>query len=174
MNLNDLRNCGKCTWYDKSRSVCRIFNLETDAEKDVCFSFASEALVCPICGREFPRKFGVVEVKDNDYCEIICKECADKMGTCFTCKHKEGCLMSENPEHIPPYVVKTIRQGNMVMQRQVPNEELINKTCKSGCACCIPEDYGSGCGRNLNSTCGNYECCLDKEENESEDKENEQ
>ena len=73
--------------------------------------------------------------------------------------------MSENPENIPPYVVKTIRQGNMVVQRQFPNDELIDKTCKSGCACCVPEEYGSGCSRLLSGTCANYQCCLEGEEN---------
>ena len=172
MNLNDLRNCGKCTWYDKSRSVCKVFNLQTDAERDVCFSFAAEALYCPICGKEFPRKLGVVVSNNNDYCEIVCPDCSEKMGTCFTCKNNKGCLMSENPENIPPYVIKTIRQGNMIMQRQMPNDELIDKTCKNGCACNIPEEYGSGCGRSLGGTCANYQCCLEKEENERKEKEN--
>lgn len=162
MNLN---NCGKCAWYDTSRSLCRVFGLKTDAQKDTCFSFAAEALFCPICGKEFPHKLSVIEYRNNNKYDIICQDCSAKIGTCFTCKNNKGCLMSENPENIPPYIVKTIRQGNMVVQRQVPNDELVDKTCKSGCACCISEEYGSGCGRSLNNTCGNYQYCLEENEN---------
>jgi hypothetical protein len=54
--------------------------------------------------------------------------------------------------------MKTERQGNMVVQSQVPNPKRIEATCAKGCPCYKLLDDGTYiCCRQLDVNCENYE-----------------
>ena len=65
----------------------------------------------------------------------------------------EGALMEDG---LPQMVMKTIQQGIMIVQQQVPNPKRIEKYCK---VCnCWDDEYGcfkQGNGRSI-PTCRNY------------------
>lgn len=107
---------------------------------------------CEFCGREVPSNQIVVDVDSTERVHLVCTECIQYWDTCPTCVNGMHCAFDEDQSGIPKAVMKTVQQGNMVMQAQVRNPELIEKTCKT-CPCF---DEKIGCARQ-NMWCGSYE-----------------
>ena len=61
------------------------------------------------------------------------------------------CEFITNPDPMPQVVMKTVRQGNMMMQTQVKNEERVQKFCPS--CCCWDKNHG--CMKEFNIGCIN-------------------
>ena len=87
---------------------------------------------CKICGKNIDAN-AVFQYQEPYY--TLCPECARNFYTCLSCAQGLICKFKENPDHLQPVIVQTIRQGNMIVQQQTINPELVARTCKAGCKC---------------------------------------
>ena len=94
--------------------------------------------ICPLCGQ--PITSGGVYLNEYPYL-FLCNDCGVRFWTCISCKHGKTCALQENPHNLPPVVLKTFQQGNMVIQQQVINPDLVNETCRAGCRCWNEETH---------------------------------
>lgn len=100
---------------------------------------------CSICKCEFET--GGVIPHETSY--LLCNKCAQFLYTCDTCKHGADCaLKCYNQPDL--FVIKTIQQGNMILQTQVINPEVIKRVC-GNCVCESPVNCQSI------HTCDKYE-----------------
>ncbi len=94
---------------------------------------------------------GVIAISRNGKkSKLLCASCLAALSTCARCKNITTCSYQSYSGPEPKIVNKTIRQGNMVMQTQIPNPEVIEKTCGK-CLCNYPD---LGCMRQQ-GYCGN-------------------
>ena len=84
---------------------------------------------CDICGREGQRKI----YYSNEYL-LLCPSCSEQLHTCRGCAHREKCRVELNPQNIQLYIVETITQGGVTLQRQKLNPQLVEVYCKE-CRC---------------------------------------
>lgn len=85
----------------------------------------------------------------------ICAECAQTNG-CSICANTNKCRFFNTSVHpeVQPYIMKTMRQGPMVVQRQEVNEKRIEVICKD-CSCYNPNDKENYCYKQIGG-CKNY------------------
>ena len=105
---------------------------------------------CQVCGNPVPQ--GGTFQQSPPYL-FLCDQCASQFWTCFSCTHGEKCGFQENPDGILQVVMQTVRQGNMVLQQQVMNPELVARTCQAGCHCYID----GNCLKHTLGSCERYE-----------------
>ena len=104
---------------------------------------------CDICKRDTHRIVYSLEDK-----LALCQNCADQLHTCRGCANRAKCDWETNPLGIQPYIVQTVSQGGVTMQRQVPNPKLNEVYCKE-CKC---NDIISGyCMRQACGYCTKWE-----------------
>ena len=150
--MND-KTCWGCALFSKEHHAClrtRTPALSTDS----CSHWISEFPICDVCGQVFlPPATFVIE--DNGLITIICPNCDQHRGRCPTCECGGYCDFKENTEcTLPVMIQQTMRQGNMVMSRTVPNLARVEETCKKNCKCWDAE-LGC-CSRGCFGTCGKY------------------
>lgn len=109
----------------------------------------AENILCDFCGQSAT----IIDANDEEHTVFFCDRCFSVTKTCGACIKSTQCDFETNPSPLPKQVQKTVRQGNMVMQTVIKNEERIRETCRKNCAC-FHEDFG--CLRE-NGTCSNYE-----------------
>ena len=103
---------------------------------------------CEICGQPIGRLAGTILEQDSkEVWHIYCARCAELLKTCQACS--APCEFETNPDPMPKVVMKTIKQGNMVMQAQVMNPDRVNKFCPN----CFCYDEDNGCKRQFNIGC---------------------
>ncbi len=102
-------------------------------------------MTCKYCGQE-PAPI------INEDGTSLCALCFSLAGTCGLCEQGTFCDFETNPINIPKQEQKTIRQGNMVMQIVVKNQNRVRETCLKNCSCYDPD---FGCLKE-NGTCGKY------------------
>lgn len=107
--------------------------------------------VCDICGKPMFASNSIFFKDDNDKWVHIHYVCYDQyIGKCITCS---TCVCNlDKDTTMPRIVMKTVQHGNMVMQTQVINPDLVNKYCKSGCVCW----NGTNCLRQTVQSCDKY------------------
>lgn len=103
---------------------------------------------CPVCGRQFDTG-GIIQLDEPHY--LLCDNCGVQFYTCFSCANARKCAFQENPNHLPPVINKVVQQGNMRMQTQAPNPDLIAETCQAGCPCWFDQ-----CCKTNGASCVNY------------------
>ena len=138
----------KCALIDGNGN-CRLMNVPA-VDNCRCPHYTSvEPAACRFCGAHTldPLLF---EAADGSF-DYICGNCKQKSGTCALCEKGRRCLYQEYSGPLPQMIMQTIRQGNAIMQTQVPNPEVIRATCHF-CECWD----GEGCGREF-GTCGKYQ-----------------
>ena len=150
--MND-KTCWGCALFSKEHHGClrtRTPTLSTDS----CSHWISELPICDVCGQMFlPPATFVIE--DNGLITTICHSCDAGRNKCPTCECGGYCDFQENKEcTLPPTVQQTVRQGNMIMSRTVPNMARIEETCKKNCKCWNEEE--NCCSRGCFGTCGKY------------------
>ena len=147
------RECKRCVLPSLNGGKCPIFNGDTSAEAG-CPVFASSLNPCENCGSHIP-KGGVIEMDDTGN-HLICEQCA-ALPMCQRCASGNECSFRTDrtcPE--PPMQTITQRQGNAVMQTQVPNPKRIDLTCAKGCPCYTGLEMGSHCAKQLGCGCDKY------------------
>ena len=108
--------------------------------------------ICPICHK--PITQGGVFLHEAPHL-LLCDSCGIRFWTCISCEHGETCAFRDNPQGLPPVIMQTVRQGNMLIQQQVMNPELVNHTCKAGCKCWNTETE-TCCKQTINA-CENHQ-----------------
>ena len=109
--------------------MCRHFGTPIDLKEDSCIHFASEIWICDRCGCQFLPPTAIINLN-----EVLCRDCGKNIGLCVTCKNGKTCEFRNNPDPTPHMIPQTVRQGNMIMQTQVPNPERVARYCHS-CEC---------------------------------------
>lgn len=152
--MND-KTCWKCALFSKEHHGCLRTKTPT-LSTDSCSRWVSELPICDICGQMFiPPAIFVME-EDSDSIVVLCHNCDKGRGKCPTCKCSDYCDFKENTEcTLPTMIQQTMRQGNMVISRTVPNMARVEETCKKNCKCYDPEL--NCCSRGNFGTCGKYE-----------------
>jgi hypothetical protein len=143
--------CKTCAIADQQQKVCRLNGMPIDPNKDSCTKHTEEFTLCNMCGSPIigGSYVEVIEDKVFQYCE----RCNAAIGTCATCKTAMDCKFETDTScPLPKVVMKTVRQGNMMMQVQAKNEERIKVVCPS-CNCwdeengdCLRE-FAVGCNK---------------------------
>lgn len=146
--MDIVKHCKTCLLSDKEQMVCMLSNQPIDLSADFCSKHRAELHKCSICRRSMISP-GIIEINDSGEVIEYCNECNAKVGTCYLCNCVNQCAFNNDPNPMPKVVLKTIRQGNMMMQAQVKNEERVKLFCHS-CPCwdaefaeCQKENYGS-------------------------------
>ena len=109
--------------------------------------------ICGDCHRSLQNLStdGVIAISRNGKkAKALCLSCLASYNTCAKCKNNITCAFQSYSGPEPKIINQTIRQGNMVMQTQVPNPAIVEKTC--GICLCRYEDLG--CMRQQ-GYCGN-------------------
>jgi hypothetical protein len=111
-------------------------------------------LVCKYCGRIDPNP--IVEYISETETRVMCRNCYSLFNSCASCQYG-NCALESYQGPLPIWVMETIRQGNMVAQRQIPNPEVVKITCMVGCKCYEGDDQGPiACHRRQHQICRNY------------------
>lgn len=139
--------CKTCVYCDKAQSVCRVYGISVEGEKDFCPKHAKELNCCEVCGQPMILVGSFVEQDSKGNWHQYCVNCRELLKTCQTCS--KPCEFETNPDPMPKVVMKTVQQGNMRMQTQVMNPDRINKFCLT-CDCYNEEN---GCKRQFNVGC---------------------
>ena len=159
--MNEINYCKTCAIADPTQSVCQLHHMKVNLDKDFCSKHTAAGLLntCAICGQAFVGS-GLLEHKSEDTWVRYCHSCQSKFGTCAMCQNYDNCKFMEQSYRpdLPPFVMTTQRQGNMVVQQQVPNPERVKAICQTECKCW----YEEGCARNIAQTCENYNFIGDK------------
>ena len=140
----------KCSLID-AQGNCLILNGPAIEGCKCPYYQITEIQKCKICGKA-ALKMPLNEIKEHNW-EPICDECRNKFSTCAACTQIGYCAFQQDPSPIPPTIMQTIRQGPVVMQKEVPNPERIKITCML-CKCWNKEL--NQCNRN-DRLCLNYD-----------------
>lgn len=149
-----LRTCGTCAIW--KNGACALTNRQIPEDRKVesfCDNHRYSVNTCDFCGSliDAPFQPGIIIFNEKQEIKLICRNCYSKEGTCLTCTINASCALN-NDNTMPRYVNKVVRQGNMTLQTQVLNPDLVAKHCPS-CKC-----YENGqCARQKNSCCSNYD-----------------
>lgn len=154
----DIKLCKDCALRDSTQNVCLLTRTPVDPLRDFCSHFTKELLTCELCGQVFlPPGVWFYNNPEDENMRLICPDCNQKISTCGTCVYNSGCLFKQPnfcPEE-PEMITETIRQGNMILQRTIPNIKRIHKVCPQ-CNCFCEIDNQIYCARNNFGTCNNY------------------
>ena len=101
---------------------------------------------CNYCGQQPAR---IINLNGTGACD----RCAQYFNTCQLCLNSMNCEFETNPDPMPKQIQQTIRQGNMVAQTVVRNQERENKFC-THCPCWNTID---ACCNRQSGTCGRYD-----------------
>ena len=145
------KHCANCAYWHPQHQMCVLFKAKRNPEEDVCSSHTTNPIVCATCKHYIIGKSFLYPTQ-NGYIEV-CENCVHIIPTCAGCKNSV-CEFEENPDPMPKMVMRTIRQGNAVMQASMRNPEREQKFCPS-CPCWDKND--NACNREFN-TCGSYHC----------------
>lgn len=147
------KKCNTCanqgTFQDGSPG-CAKFKIKVDLNKDFC-SWHTEKDIphCKFCNET--QNLIILNFDDNMI--LACPEHANLFHSCQTCdKFKDKCGFLEDSSE-PQFVMKSFRQGNMIMQQQVKNPSLIQKHCPS-CHCSYGDE--ATCLKGTEFDCPNW------------------
>ena len=124
--------CGNCAFWKQGGSICPFYKTSMP-EDEHCPMFAKTINECSICG-QVTLKLPILQYDGNEVLQY-CETCAEYLGACPTCTLGLQCAFEQDTSvKIPPYIMQTIRQGNMTIQQQSKNPDRIEATCKK-CPC---------------------------------------
>ena len=146
--------CGQCALKHLEGGVCPVFKSDM-SEEDGCPLFKNELKTCSICGSVILEK-GILEEDDGKW-HLLCGRCLSAPD-CQICGNQYCAFQQDQSCQEPPYVMREMRQGNMIMQTQVMNPKRIEATCRKDCPCFNEDglDNGTFCGRQQGTGCRNH------------------
>ena len=148
----NIKYCNTCRLSNKNKQVCLLTGLPVNLNTDYCSKHVDEPTLCDICGVPMVTP-GFIEEDPEGNWHTHCERCQQLYNTCQLCPKFQKCEFMTNPDPMPKVVMKTVRQGNMVMQTQVKNDARVQKFCPS-CECW---DENHGCMKEFNSGCINQD-----------------
>jgi hypothetical protein len=124
--------------------------------KDGCPMYQYEVQTCDLCGNVIVGTV-FLEHDDNMNWHRLCQSCINA-SPCQTCVHQYCAFQQDSHCPEPPYVMREVRQGNMIAQTQVMNPKRVEATCRQGCPCFNEDglDAGAFCGRQSEWGCNKY------------------
>ncbi len=144
--------CRTCALSEKQQSICLFYGTSIDLDNDYCSRHSNTVLSCDACGRTIVKENSVIHIEDEDY--LLCSQCHNMSKTCAVCGNYSVCPFEQDTENpMPKTVTKTIRNGTMVMQTEIPNLERIEALCPK-CKCWMA---GLGCMKKHNIQCLNVD-----------------
>ena len=150
-----MSKCDTCALNKLQGGACPVFNADMTG-KDGCPMYQYELQTCDLCGNVIVGTV-FLEHDDNMDWHRLCQSCINA-SPCKTCVH-QYCAFQQNQEcKEPPYVMREVRQGNMIAQTQVMNPKRVEATCRQGCPCFNEDglDTGEFCGRQNEWGCNKY------------------
>jgi hypothetical protein len=152
------KTCATCAVLDTDTKKCRLNGKEVNIDVDVCMEHTKFLIDCEVCGQTILPKQAIFLMKPNsaDY-TLGCPNCFEVLRTCQGCVKGTQCAFETDPNPMPKVVIKTVKQGNMVAQTQVRNEEREKLFCYN-CGCWDAED--KICNRTDSLCCGNFQSIL--------------
>lgn len=124
------RTCRQQGTFRDGSPGCGKFNIKIDPNKDFCAWHENEDTPsCSFCGEHE----GLYLIYLDESWHYICANHHKVLYTCQACAHNQECGF-QNDHSAPPYVMRQVRQGNMVIQQQVKNPKLIARHCPT-CKC---------------------------------------
>ena len=141
------QTCNSCVLKTQDGFHCDLTNWEIKPLEDSCFRHTRSFTSCELCNMPITGKKYLEFI--NDEYHVLCASCSSKMYTCQLCGEGQQCLFLTDPSPIPKTIMKTIQQGNMVMQTQVRNPEREKITCTK-CICWIESECQKENGRCKN------------------------
>ena len=145
-----IKYCNTCRLSDKTKKICLLSGISINLDTDFCSKHAETLKTCCICGG-YVVEPGYIDWDGEGEVHEYCERCHQLFNTCQFCPSFQKCEFMTNPDPMPQVVTKTVRQGNMMMQTQVKNEERVQKFCPS--CCCWDENHG--CMKEFNVGCVN-------------------
>lgn len=146
MPNREVVECGDCR-RRLPDGTCGLTEAVVD-DDDFCSKGTTNTVICEICQRPILMHLTFMQDVDGQF-HTVCRNCGTMLNiSCIGCERMmEDCaFISDNT--LPKMVVKQVQRGNIVMQAQVMNPELIEKTCKK-CVCF----EGGRCRRQLDCGC---------------------
>lgn len=150
------RKCGRCGLPGLNKGICPVFQKPMEWDEVGCPMFAEEIVRCKVCGSPIIPSNNAILLTGTECSYTVCDKCNAALKTCNGCKNVRSCAFEEYPA-TDKYIMKTVRQGNAIMQMQVKSEEILRETCQNGCEC-FSEEFG--CLREINC-CGNHKSVLE-------------
>lgn len=146
--------CDTCAYKNIAEGGCPVFHADMSGH-DGCPYYSTELHTCDICGMVIFGK--AILTEENDKWYGICPKCCNA-APCQTCVNQYCAFQQDDSCQEPPYVMREVRQGNMVMQTQVMNPKRIEATCRKNCPCFNEDglDNGTFCGRQNGCGCDKY------------------
>ena len=94
---------------------------------------------------------GIIAIgRNGKKAKILCANCYASYSSCGKCQYNAFCAFQSYSGPEPKIINQTIRKGNMVMQTQITNPKVIEKTCGD----CLCYYHDLGCMRQQ-GYCGN-------------------
>lgn len=152
MNINHCGSCGLYRSIQKNQNKICIIDHQPHEPDYYCGNHTNQPTICDMCGCIILDRRGIITKNKTDNFILICEDCYNTLGTCGTCT--QDCSL-EKDNTMPRTVMKTVRQGNMTMQTQVLNPDLVAKHCPS-CKCY----RNNQCLRQKGSSCDKYESVI--------------
>ena len=133
----------------KPNGVCGISNQTIEEHYKECPFAVDEILTCGFCGTSILPARSVILLTEPP--QIICWNCERQLGRCTACSYMASCGVRNYKGPLPLHVMQTFQNGNMTVQQQVINPQIINSICPS-CGCGNIENCRTGEG------CEKYKC----------------
>lgn len=142
--------CKTCGLPPLNGGKCPVFGSAPNPD-ETCPAYQSEVHTCNLCGQPIMGK-SIVDITDETS-HLMCAQCAAAGDSCRSCRNAYCAFEQDTTCQEPPYIMQTVRQGNMTMQTQVRNLERVKATCAKACPCFCKESLD--CLRQL-GYCSNY------------------
>lgn len=143
------KTCANKRLAQNNTPACAKFKIKINPEEDFCAWHENENTAgCTICGSTDDLIIEVID--DENY--LFCQGHYNAIHSCQGCINNNVCtFVSDHSE--PQVVMKTIRQGGMIMQTQVKNPNLIQKHC-SQCQCSYADGTSFACVKDSSDHLG--------------------
>lgn len=150
-----MSKCDTCALNKLQSGVCPVFKADMTG-KDGCPMYQCELQTCDLCGNVIVGTV-FLEHDDNMNWHRLCQSCINA-SPCQICVHQYCAFQQDNHCPEPPYVLREVRQGNMIAQTQIMNPKRVEATCRQGCPCFNEDglDNGTFCGRQNEFSCNKY------------------
>lgn len=146
-----MKTCGECVYKALQDGKCPVFGREMPAETPGCPIFSTTITKCALCGNIIMSQ-PIIDYDQDGNTHIICRNCLSAT-PCETCTRANVCyFQTDHTCQEPPFIMREVRQGNMIMQTQVMNPKRVMATCAK-CEC-FNED-----GLDTNTFCRKQEGC---------------
>lgn len=146
--------CDTCAYKALQNGGCPVFHADMSG-KDGCPYHSTEAHICGICGSVIFGK-AILE-EDEGRWHKLCGSCLSAPD-CQICGNQYCAFQQDQSCHEPPFVMREMRQGNMMIQQQIRNPKRVEATCRQGCPCFNEDglDDGTFCSRQNGCGCNKY------------------